>query len=397
MSSARFLAELFLHPERLDTSRHLEFWPALKLIAENASPTEEDEVEYRKAVDFGMLALNSTRPVGLEGVMRYARWLKLSAEGPKVDAQGLPDVFKLLSDHLDPMIDNSVAVREMFGMQFGLLTWLDHDWWKQQLPALFPNGGKQRHLDRFAWNSYLRFSPPFVEMLPAMRFRYERAINALQSNASDVGDEQRNLGRHLMQYYQAGSIDLDDTLLEAFFVKASPALRARTIGDVGWNLGQGGSSELDPSVQKRLMNLWEYRLACGVKNVNASRHELASFGWWFDSKKFPEDWSIQNLLTVVERFRNINPDFAVVKRLAELSDSHPYAAIRALGIIFEEDRNGWAIHGWADSPQIIVSKALTADEHSRAEAERVVNLLVARGHRGFRDTLKQKGKLADKG
>ena len=95
MSSARFLAELFLHPERLDTSRHEEFWPALKLIAENPSPEEKDETKYRKKAGLGMLALNSTRPVGLEAVMRYARWLKLSSKEMKVNAQGLPEVFNL--------------------------------------------------------------------------------------------------------------------------------------------------------------------------------------------------------------------------------------------------------------------------------------------------------------
>jgi hypothetical protein len=389
MSSARFLTELFLHPERLDTSRHLEFWPALKLIAENPSPTDDDEAEYRKKADFGILALNSTRPVGLEAVMRYARWLKLSAKGPKVDAQGLPEVFNLLSTHLDPKVDNSVAVREMYGMQFGLLTWLDQGWWQQQLPTLFPDGGKQRHLDRFAWNSYLRFSRPFVAMLPAMTFRYKRAINALQANATEVSDDLRFLGNHLMQYYGAGAIHLDDALLTLFFEKASPALRAQTIGDVGWHLGQEGAGELDRNIQKRFMDLWEYRVARGLEHVNVSREELGGFGWWFASKKFPDDWSVRQLLTVVETFRNVNPDFAVVKRLAELAPAYPYEAVHGLGIIFEEDRNGWAIHGWADSPQIIISEALKADERSRAEADRVVNLLVARGHRGFRDSLKR--------
>lgn len=389
MSSARFLTELFLHPDRLDTSRHSEFWPALKLIAENPSPMEEDEAEYRKKADSGMLALNSTRPVGLEAVMRYARWLKLSTKDLKVDAQSLPEVFNLLAAHLDPKVDKSVAVREMYGMQFGLLTWLDHSWWEQQIPTLFPDGGKLRHLDRFAWNSYLHFSRPFAETLPAMRFRYERAIKALQANATEVSDDLRSLGNHFMQYYATGAIQLDDVLLTLFFAKASPALKAQTIGDVGWHLGQEGTGELDPKIQKRLMELWEHRLAQGIDHVNASRDELGGFGWWFASKKFLDDWAIRQLLTVVETFRNINPDFAVVKRLAELASIYPYEAVRILGIIFEEDRDGWAIHGWAESPQTIVSEALKADERSRAEANRVVNLLVARGHRGFRNSLER--------
>lgn len=390
MSSARFLTELFLHPERLDTSRHSELWPALKLIAENESPTEKDETEYRKKADFGILALNSTRPVGLESVMRYARWLKQSAKDIKVDAQGLPEPFKLLAAHLDPERDNSVAVREMYGMQFSLLAWLDQGWWEQQLAALFPEGGKVRHLDRFAWNSYLRFSRPLVAMLPAIRFRYERAIDALQVNATEVSDSERSLGNHFMQYYAAGAIQLDDTLLTTFFAKASPALKAQTVGDVGWHLGQEGTGGLDGTIRKRLMDLWEYRLALGMDQVNASKQELGAFGWWFASKKFPNDWSIHQLVAVVETFRNIKPDFAVVERLAELAQAYPYEAVRCLGIIFEEDRDGWAIHGWAESPQTIISEALKGNEQSRAEADRVVNLLVARGHRGFRKAYEQR-------
>lgn len=35
-------------------------------------------------------------------------------------------------------MDNSVAVREMYGMQFSLLAWLDGSWLESQLPNLFP-------------------------------------------------------------------------------------------------------------------------------------------------------------------------------------------------------------------------------------------------------------------
>jgi len=387
MSSARFLSELFLHPERLDTSRHQEFWPALKLIAGNPSPTPDDEVEYRKKEDIGMLALNSTRPVGLEAVMRYARWLKISAADLNVSSTGLPAVFALLAEHLDAEIDGSVAVREMYGMQFGLLAWLDESWLESQLPKLFPEK-PLRVLDRFAWNAYLRFSRAISALLPAMRFRYTRAISSLQAGETNVSDGERSLGNHLTLYYAWGTIELDDELLKAFFRKASSALRAQTIGDVGWQLGQE-AEDLDPKIQKRLIALWEHRLSQGMENVSESRKELGGFGWWFASKKFPDDWSMRQLVTVLDTFRFINPDFAVVERLAQLAAAFPVEAVHCLGIIFEEDRDGWAIHGWAEHPQTIISEALKGDKNSRAEAERVVNLLVARGHRSFRELLKE--------
>jgi hypothetical protein len=387
MSSARFLTELFLHEDRLDTSRHKEFWPALKLIAGNPSPSEKDEEKYRKKADSGMLALNSIRPVGLEAVMRYLRWLKNSAKDMTVDAEHLPEAFGVLAEHLDPKVDNSVAVREMYGMQFALLCWLDQDWWAKQLLAMFPKDDKV--LDRFAWNAYLRYSRPYAVMLPAMRFPYERAVNALQANETEVNHSDRNFGNHFMQYYACKALELDDPLLNLFFAKASPALRAQTLGDVGWHLGQEDAEDLDAGVQKRLMDLWEHRVKKGLEKINAFREEMGAFGWWFASKKFPEDWSIQQLMTVLEKFRTIHHDFAVVKRLAELAPKYPYETVRALGIIFEEDKDGWAIHGWDDAPQGIIGEALKGDEKSREEANHVVNMLVERGHRKFRDLLKK--------
>ena len=386
MSSARFLSELFLHPERLDTSRHGEFWPALKLIAANPSPTPDDEVEYRKKEDIGMLALNSTRPVGLEAVMRYARWLKISAPELSVTSTGLPEVFALLAEHLDSEVDSSVAVREMYGMQFSLLAWLNQPWLESQLPKLFPDK-PQRVLDRFAWSAYLRFSRAISALLPAMRFRYTRAINNLQAGETSVSDSERSLGNHLTLYYAWGTIQLDEELLTAFFSKASPALKAQTIGDVGWQLGQQ-ADQLDPKIQKRLMELWEHRLSQGIEHGSESRKELGGFGWWFASKKFPDEWSMRQLVRVLDTFHFVDPDFAVIERLAVLAAAYPFEAVHCLGIIFEEDRDGWAIHGWAENPQIIIREALKANDKSREEAERVVNLLVARGHRGFRELLK---------
>ncbi|HEV2418034.1 MAG TPA: hypothetical protein VGX94_09525 [Terriglobia bacterium] len=385
MSSARFLTELFLHPDHISVDRHEEYWPALEGIAQTQSPTADDEREYRKKADFGMMALNTARPVGLEAVIRYARWLKLSKTDVEVSANRLPKVFDLLSRHLDPAVDGSVAVRELFGMQFGVLAWLDRTWLEQQLPALFP-GKPFKILDKFAWNSYLRFGNPISETLPAMRFRYERAINALDLKATSVDEADRALGAHLMRYLAAGTIRIDDPLLVLFFSKASQALRAQTVGDVGWELTQD-TRQLEAVVQRRLMEFWEARFAAGVAEGANARRELGAFGWWLSSSKFPRDWSVRQAVAVADNFHDLHPDFAVIEWFAELAQAYPYEAVHCLGIIFEEDLEGWAIHGWGDNARIIIREALSGGERSRTEAVRVVNLLVARGHRAYRTLL----------
>jgi hypothetical protein len=285
----------------------------------------------------------------------------------------------------------------MFGMHFNLLAWLERKWLEQNLLALFPK--EPRILDHFAWNSYLRFSRPLPDMLPAMRFRYERAINALQSNCESADDSERALGNHLIGYYASRAIELDDPLLTSFFTKGSPPLRAQTLGDIGWHLREGQSEALPLHLQERLMTLWRDRLAKASRSPGyEAQRELASFGWWLASKKFPDSWAVQQTVAVLDGFRKIEPDFAVVERLAELAPTYPFEAVHSLGIIFEEDREGWAIHGWGENPQIIIREALKRDERTRLEAERVVNLFVSRGHSGFRSLLKpvQLGAIADR-
>src|SRR5207245_1526309 len=131
---------------------------------------------------------------------------KISASDMRVDATGLPEVFAVLAEHLDPTVDNSVAVREMYGMQFNLLAWLDPNWLQTQLPALFP-GKPFRMLDRFAWNAYLRFSSAISSLLPAMRFRYKRAVKSLLVGDTKVSDSERSLGNHLTLYFAWGTIE----------------------------------------------------------------------------------------------------------------------------------------------------------------------------------------------
>ena len=396
MSSARFLCELFLHPQRLDTRRCREFLPALELVAQSPSPSPEDEKQYKEGSDFGIAALNNIRSVGVQAVMQYARWIKESDSGITADLVVLTEAFALLAKHLDPETDKSVAVREMFGMHFNLLAWLDRKWLEQHLSALFPK--RFPVLDRFAWSSYLLFSRPLPDLLPALRFRYERAVNALQRNAGSVDDSERALGNHLIGYYASGAIELGDPLLQSFFETASPALRAQTIGDIGWHLREDQSGSIPSHLQERLMNLWGHRFAkASVAQAAVAQRELASFGWWLASKKFPDSWSVHQALAVLDKFRKLDPDFAVVERLAELAPQYAFEAAHALGIIFEEDREGWSIHGWGENPQIIIREALKHDPRSRQEAERVVNLFVSRGHVGFRSLLKPEGfsRIAD--
>lgn len=384
MSGARYMSELFLHEERLDLAKASDLFRAVRALCFVPSPTEQDEAEYKKKPNrYGSMALNSPRPVGVEALIRYGRWLKIATPEEDFRPDQLRSVFDLLEQKLDPIQEPSVGVREMFGMQFRTLAWLDLNWFVSVLPRLFPSK-THRVLDRFSWNSYLQFGSPLLGTFPAMRGRYEMALNALQKGDKEVADTERVLGSHVMQYYAHGAIELDDPLMQQFFARPSVALRAQVIGDIGWSLGHE-TAELSPGVQTRLMNLWESRMAALSESPRADADELGTFGWWLASRKFPEEWAVRQAVDVIERLRSLRPDFAAVETMAQLAPRFPYEAVRIVHVVFEEDRDGWAIHGWSQHLRGILVEALKAGPKARAEAEETIELLVSRGHRQYRD------------
>jgi len=388
MSAARFLSDLFLEEKRLNIARADELLPPARAVCFLPRPTVEDEAEYKKEPSrHASFALNTPRPVGVEAMIRYGRWIKLATPEAEFTPALLAPVFAVLENKLDAAQEPSAAVREMFGMQFRTLGWLGLEWFLSVIPKLFPgkDGTKEeKTLDRFAWNSYLQYCGPVGETLAATRTRYLMAIRALQKGEASVGENDRTLAGHLMQYYAYGVIDLDDELLVQFFASASIKLRAQAVGDIGWNLIQEGAS-LSEEIQARFMRLWESRMELLNAVSKEEAEELASFGWWLACGKFPDEWAIEQALPILERVRSLRPDFAVVEALDRLSSKYPYEAVRVVHVLFEEDRDGWAIHGWSQHLDSILKEALRDGEIARKEAGEMIELLVSRGFRGYRN------------
>lgn len=391
MSSARFMTDLMLQTERLDLGRAEELFGTVRALCFVPRPTPEDEVEYKKqASRYASFALNTPRPVGVEALIRYGRWIKLATAEKDFKRELLNPVFAILEQKLNAAEEPSVAVREMFGMQFQLLAWLDLEWFNSVIPKLFPGkGGKlpeEKTLDRFAWHSYLLYGKMVLPTLPAMRNRYAAAIKSLQKGATEFEEADRTLASHLMWFYAHSAIEIDDPLLVQFFMSASPALRAQAIGDIGWSIGQADAA-LMPTVQERLMRLLEYRLSLLKEASGEEGRELETFGWWVNCGKFPEAWVVEQAMKILEKQHCLSPDFAVAETFASLASKYPYEAVRVVHVLLEEDRDGWSIHGWNEHLDTILKAALGNGEDAKKEAAAMIDLLAMRGFRGYRNML----------
>ena len=113
------MTDLFLQEKRLDIARAAELFPVVRALCFLPRPTAEDEIEYKK--DAGRhvsYALNTPRPVGVEAMIRYGRWIKLATPETEFTRASLAPVLEILEQKLNAAEEPSVAVREMLGMQF---------------------------------------------------------------------------------------------------------------------------------------------------------------------------------------------------------------------------------------------------------------------------------------
>ena len=133
------------------------------------------------------------------------------------------------------------------------------------------------------------------------------------------------------------------------------------------------------------MRLLEHRLSLLKDASHEEGRELEPFGWWVNCGKFPEAWVVEQAMQILEKQHRLSPDFAVAETFASLAIKYPYEAVRVVHVLLEEDRDGWSIHGWSEHLDTILKTALGSGEDAKKEAVAMIELLVGRGFRGYRN------------
>ena len=73
-----------------------------------------------------------------------------------------------------------------------------------------------------------------------------------------------------------------------------------------------------PEILQRFRFLWEKRLSVAISSPDLYSEELAAFGSWFASGKFDDNWSLEQLKTVLNLVDKAEPDHLVIERLVQL-------------------------------------------------------------------------------
>lgn len=365
-------------------------WALLSELAEDDNPSSAFEAEYGGSnMDPATLSLNTTRGQALHGVVRYALWLQRHSENAdKFSFSDAPEVKDVLDAHLDVNRDPSLAIRSVYGQWFPWLVLLDRDWAVERSCKIFPSEDTAVDYWHAAWNTYVKFNPPYNNIAAVLSSQYAAAVlklDTVRQERKEGGEAARQLAQHVVVLYGRGQLETS-SLVQDFFVHAPDWLRAAAISHIGWSLGQGG--EIPADVIGRFESLWEQRRASGEAAPENAKEELEAFGSWAHSELFPGAWFLAELEHVLRAVRDLDRDHTVMERLVELANEWPHETVRVAHLMVELDV-GWGPSGWEGELERILTIALAGgNPEARKEALSLIDLIGRKGFLSFRELMK---------
>jgi len=378
-------------------------WKIIEPLTEDPDPTPEHEAKYGGSnMDPATLSINTTRGEAMHAAIRYALWIRRNIESQpnakKRLNQGfneMPEVRKVLEDHLDTSLEPSLAVRSVYGQWFPWLVLLDQSWAKDHADQVFPFDEAARKFWYASWNTYITFCNAYDGVFDVLRSQYSKAIDRLcepEMEQRGIANPRERLAQHLMVFYWRGKLDLTDPdgLLSIFWQKASTDVRGKAMEFIGRSLYN--DKRIVPSkTLERLRSLWKARLfeAKTAERKDEFTNEMSAFGWWFASGKFDDKWALEQLLEALRITNKLEADRLVVERLTMMSEEMPILTIRCLEYLVKGDKEGWKMYGWREHVKKILSGVLQAGGEAAPMAEEMIHYLGSRGYLEFRVLLER--------
>lgn len=286
----------------------------------------------------------------------------------------LQAALALLSDHLDPLIDPSLAVRAIYGALLPRLFALAPDWVRAHLVDLLPTSERDRPFWQAAWDAFLRSTNLSGALLDLLRDQYTLALSRIEPASGDEREQARTLrlGIQLLNYYWNGALELEprDGLLRAFYGRAAPATCRQLAAALAHGLD--GARASDPDLLARLRAFWELRE--NEVSRGADPGELAEFGWWFASGLFDEEWAFGRLLAALATAGDIEAVDAVLERLAALCDRHTVLCLQVVSAwLTTRPRRLYIVrYRRADDIRAVLAAGFRGDETARDAARGLI-------------------------
>lgn len=134
--------------------------------------------------------------------------------------------------------------------------------------------------------------------------------------------------------------------------------------------------------------LWTFVLeATANLEREALEQALAPYAWWFGSE-LPGEWTLPELLRLMERGIRPDPDYGLLRRLPGLAAEHPEETLRVLELLAAKGDEEWRLRVHESEIRQVLEVSINAHgELIRARAEAVVHRLGRLGLGGLASLL----------
>jgi hypothetical protein len=372
-------------------------WSVLVALVDQF-PNRDDEYAH---IDHNMTSLelsyNTYRGRALHAVIQYLFWVqrqlrRLSNDSTNfaMSSEMVPEVITLLDQQI---LDNSLAVKAVFGRYIPWFDLLDGNWLAQNLKHIFVDDDISWAA---AWSAYVTTCNPYEHNFTLLRSEYFRAVNTIatydvESTTRKSTHYIKHLIWHIMVFYERGLLNLNepDGLLQLFYHAAPDEMCAYAIQNVGQGL-KNSTEPISEEILLRLYELWQYRLEQAQLAPQVHVAELLAFSWWFVSGKLDPKWSIEQLKQVLSHTGDSKVVLAdsIVESLTTLVENMPQEVVDCLDIIVERTKELWNIDIWENDVRIILTTALNSSNMAAYQkSTAIINKLAARGYMEFVDLL----------
>lgn len=370
-------------PGEIPLTARQHVWFLIAHLVEDLDPTPADEARYGPPnMEPETYSFNTTRGAGFHALFLYVLWHHRQAGSPdswSISARD-PEASAVLDAHLDPNRDPSVAVRAAYGWWLPYVLDLDAGWVRDRADRIV--GRAQTDLERAAWEGFLFRGGPSDVALDVFAKAYEGYAEQLAAQDAKLeargraGDPIQFFIDHLVRAWLWHSEMREELPLRTLLASGKAWLAAEVTEEAGRLIGRTEAEHISPQLAIAYHDLWTFVLQA-TSNLEGEdlRTALAPFAWWFDSD-LPAEWTLPELLGLLERGITPDPDFTVFRRLPSFAPEHPQEALRVIEILAEGNDEDWAIRVHeGEIRQVLQASINSEDDLLSARAVAVVHRL----------------------
>ena len=370
-------------------------WALIAGLVEDPDPTPADEERFGPPnMEPETYSLNTTRGAAFHGLFQYLFWHHRSAgmlKGWSIAGQD-PEASAVLDTHLDPGRDPSVGVRAAYGWWLPYLLDLDPGWVRDRSAQIV--GRAETDLERAAWEGFLFRGGPSTLALDVFGGTYEAyaeqlaSMDAKPATRARAGEPIQFFIDHLVQAWLWLPDRRDLLPLGTLLASGKPWLVAEVVEEAGRLIGRTEAKDVSPELASAYRDLWTFVLrATADLEGDGFKKALAPFAWWFDSE-LPGEWTLPELLRLLERGIKPDPDFSVFRRLPSFAVDHPEETLRVVELLADGGGERWTVQVHEGEIRKVLEVSIhSADDLIRARAEDVVHRLGRLGLGGLASLL----------